>query len=540
MGNFPSIVIDKFLGMNTSRNKLGLLPGQLSRNENYLYMSTGGLEERGGGAKLSDPPAASVVFGGGNLELDDGTQYLITVQGTTIYYYDSAWIAVKDASNPLIDFVLSASDKKIRFENAGYTTASTFRSLYGVNANEEVIKIYKDGSNIVAKSIASSPTDLIKLKLHKNRLFGIDGKDTLYFTDSLAFDTWNTVTNNIPIFPGNYGRLKGLEIFGDALFIFKEYAVFVLPNAADADPTNSWNILKVDAYTGTQSPDSVRLTADGIYYFSTDNYIRKINPTITFSSGEYTLGGSGSPIISHPIQDDIRINADLTAKDDYASVTFKDLYILSFKTVNNASAYNDKTFFLDTTKFLPAVQGEIPQPFAGEFTGFNYNFYVIQNVTGEEKLYGFKGNTSDPGICQETLNSGIHNDNDAAIVSYAILGWVAPGGEYLYKKFKSIVFMGDTESWYIYLKFNSYRLGKILPSDGEGTSKSFTTSLTASAIVDTAIVDTAVISAIGISSSRYKVSLKGQYLTAEFSNPNVNEFTRINKLIVFYRPINQK
>ena len=79
MGNFPSVVIDKFLGMNTSRNKLGLLPGQLSRNENYLYMSTGGLEERGGGAKLSDPPAASVVFGGGNLELDDGTQYLITV-----------------------------------------------------------------------------------------------------------------------------------------------------------------------------------------------------------------------------------------------------------------------------------------------------------------------------------------------------------------------------------------------------------------------------------------------------------------------------
>ena len=94
--------------------------------------------------------------------------------------------------------------------------------------------------------------------------------------------------------------------------------------------------------------------------------------------------------------------------------------------------------------------------------------------------------------------------------------------------------------WYIYLKFNSYRLGKVLPSDGEGTSKTFITSITGAAIVDTAIVDTAVISAIGISSSRYKVSLKGQYLTAEFSNPNVNEFTRINKLIVFYRPINQK
>ena len=44
--------------MNTSRDELSLIPGQLSKNENYLYMASGGLRERGGGARLSSAPSA--------------------------------------------------------------------------------------------------------------------------------------------------------------------------------------------------------------------------------------------------------------------------------------------------------------------------------------------------------------------------------------------------------------------------------------------------------------------------------------------------
>jgi len=70
-------------------------------------------------------------------------------------------------------------------------------------------------------------------------------------------------------------------------------------------PKTNWNVLRTDAIIGSQSIDTIKRTKIGIIYLSTDNYIRLISPNISFSSGEYTLGGSGSPIISEDIQDDI-------------------------------------------------------------------------------------------------------------------------------------------------------------------------------------------------------------------------------------------
>lgn len=524
MGNFPYFLINKFIGMSKSRDILDLLPGQLSINENYLYASTGGLYERGGGAELTANPSGGTdpVFSLGNYLTPNGTNYLITNQDSTVYYYNAGW---QDLSMSL------TADKKMRWEGAGFEAN---RSLYGVNANDSVVKI--TGNTPAGSTVSNSPTDCIQLKLHKNRLFGINNKDTLYFTEALDFDTWNTGVNTIEIAPGIDGNCQALEVWGDALFIFKNDGIYVLPNADDPVPDLNWSILRTDSTTGTQSTDSVKRTRDGIYYLSSDNYIRSIGPGVSFSSGEYTLGESGSPIVSYDIQDDLLILADTTVRNNVQAIVFNDLYIVSMQSVNNSGNYNDLTYYADTSKFNQLPNIPKLQPYWGEFTGFDYDFFSVQESGTKTLLYGAKGDT---GNVQETLNDLIHNDNSAAIVSRAILGWIPVGGPGLFKRFKQIYFAGDTEAWDINLRFNGYRLGTELPGPDEGTEFNYRTSGTTGGAVGTAVVGTDVVGLTGVGSTKYRISLKGHYFNAQFGNANADEFTRILSLTLYYRPIRQ-
>lgn len=524
MSSYPSVTIKNFIGMNTSRDELSLIPGQLSKNENYLYMASGGLSERGGGELLSAPPSAGAVFSLSNYRNQSGTEYLITNQGTDAYYYNAGWNA--------LSLTLTAS-KKTRWAQAGKGAAT---ALYGVNANDSIIKI--SGATPTGSSVSNSPTTCFDIKKHKNRLFAID-KTTLYFTEILEFDTWNTTVNTIDIAPGVDGDITAMEIWGDALFIAKEYGWYVLPNAGDPVPKINWSILRADAATGTQSIDTVRRTKQGIYFLSSDNFIRKISPSISFSSGEYTLGGSGTPIISVPIENDLEELLDDASKNNAQAIVHNDLYIISFETINNSGSYNDKTYFADTNKFVQFEGIAEPQPYWGEFTGFNFDFFTTQLSSGKVLLYGAKG-TGTAGQVHETLNNLIHNDNGAAIESKATLGWFPVGGESLYKKIKQIYFVGQTEDWALDVTLKAYKLGRIIPPEGEGKTYQYQSNTIAKAIVGTAIVGTAKLSESEVGSDKFRTSLKGHYLRAEISNLNIDEFTRIDKMIVYYRPIKNR
>ena len=488
-------------------------------------MANGGIRERGGGARLSSPPSAGALYSLSNYRNSSGTEYLITNQGTDAYYYSSGWNALS---------LTLTSNKKTRWEQAGKDSST---ALYGVNGNDSIIKI--SGTTPAGSSVSNSPTDCISIKKHKNRLFGLNSKGTLFFTDVLDFDTWDTTNNTIDVAPGLDGDGVALEVWGDALFIFKEFGVYVLPNADDPVPTINWSVLRTDAAIGTKSPDTVRRTKNGIYFLSSDKFIRVLSPQISFSSGEYTLGGSGTPVISVPIESDFEELLDDANKNNAQSIVHDDLYILSFQTINNSVSYNDCTFFADTNKFVQFEGIPNPQPYWGKFTGFDYDFFTSQISGGDVKLYGAKGNAT-VGEVHETLNDTIHNDNGGAIQSKAVLGWYPVGGESLYKKINQIYFAGDTENWDINLIFKAYKYGKDLPSEGEGTQYTYRSSNVATATVGTAVVGTDVISGLTVGSSKFRTSLKGHLFRAEFSNVSVDQFTRIDKMIVYYRPIRNK
>jgi len=524
MSSFASISIDKFRGLNTTRDELSLIPGQLSLNQNYLYMASGGLRERGGGAKLSDPPSAGAVFSLANYINENGTEFLITNQGTDAYYYSSGWNALS---------LTLTTGKKTRWAQAGKGSAT---ALYGVNENDSVIKI--SGTTPTGSSVSSSPTTCLDLVKHKNRLFAVD-ESTLYFTEILEFDTWNTTANTIDIAPGLDGKITAIEVWGDALFIAKEFGWYVLPNAGDPVPKINWSILRADAATGTKSTDTVRRTKNGIYFLSSDNFIRVLSPNISFSSGEYTLGGSGTPVISIPIENDLEELLDDSAKGNAQAIVHDDLYIISFQTTNNSGSFNDVTYFADTNKFIQFEEIQTLQPYWGEFVGFDYDFFSRQVGSGDVKLYGAKG-TATVGEVHETLNNTIHNDNSGAIKSRAILGWYPIGGESLYKKMKQIYFVGDTEDWDLTVKVDAYKFGDLVPSVGQGTTYLFRSNDNSKAVVGIAVVGTAVLGDLTVGSGKFRTSLKGHMFRADMSNLSANQFTRIDKLIVYYRPIKNK
>lgn len=530
MSNYPSITISTFLGLDSGRDKLDLLPGQLIVNENYLYDIDGSLYERGGGDLLSaSPSSGNPMYGLGNYQNNSGGQFLISVQGTSAYYYNAGWNTLG---------VTLTSNLVMRFENAGFGSG---RALYGVNGTDSVLKI--SGTTPAGSFVASSPTDATQIKLHKNRLFAIDGKDKLYFTDSLAFDTWNTGANFIYIAPGKDGFLKAIEVWGDALFIFKERAIYVLPNAGDADPTTTWNILKTNASTGTLSPDTVRSTDDGIYFLASDQYIRRINSSISFSSGEYILDGSGASVMSYQIKQEMTADIDVSNIQKATAISFGNRYLFSYQTINNASSYNDRMYCLDVRKFAPKNQNIISsqdyaEPFTTKITGLNFNYMAKQTVTGQEVLYGIKGAD---GTTHSAFDDSLHNDNGSAIDSKAMLAWVAPGGESLLKRLRTVMINADVESWTIQLKFNSFRDG-VIPSQGEGTVKEFDSISDIGSVVGTGIVGTATVGSIGQRTQRYSYDmyLRGYYFTIEFGNANADEFTRINSVTLYYEPIENK
>lgn len=518
--SFRTVEIKSFIGMDLSSDPLHLIPGQLRKNDNYLYLHNGGLEERGGGDQLTTAPSAgNPVTGLGNYRNSAGSEFLITVYGTDIYYYDSGWTSITSALT---------SGLKMRFESSG---AGSNVALYGVNGTDSVYKI--SGTTPTAAAVASSPTDMIDIRLHKNRLFGLALDGTLYYTDTNSFDTWQLGTNDIEIAPGLDGRARALAVWGDGLFIFKENGIYVLPNAAES-PAN-WSVLRTDAITGTTSTDSVKNTRDGIYFLASDNYIRKIGPSTSFSSGEYTLDGSGSPIVSHAVFPKLQEKIDTANKGNAFAIQHNDLYILYFQSTDNSGNYNDKAFFADTAKFYRIEGIPDPQPYWGSITGAVFQYAVQQFSGGSNVFYGTDGNT---GVFQECFNSGVSNDAGNAISAKAYLGWLPIAGAGTHKALKSLRFLAEVENWTLTVRTDAYDLRGGLPADGAGASFTFDpNSGISSAVVGTAVVGTGEIGTIGVAAQNFRTSKKGHYMSLEFENTNIDEFTRIHSVLLEYRVI---
>lgn len=527
MANRRSLSIGRFLPLNKTSNKMNFYPGRLMRNENYLYNESGGLEERYGGSDLSNGPTSAKAYGFTNYINNEGSQFLLMAQGTKIYYYNSGWV---DSG------VTVTNNLTTRFEQAGF---GSNRNMYCVNGTDSVIKITTTVSVPAGSLVSSSPTDGNFIKLHKNRLFVANNRDTVYFTDVNAFETWAMGTNDFQVAPGVDGYIQGLEIWGDSLFIFKETGIYILPNAADS--ASNWKILKIDAETGTQSPDTIRRTKNGIYFLATDGRIRKINPNVTFTSGEYVLGGTGSPVISEMIQDDISTYIERSNISNAHAVLFNDLYIIWYNSTNATGNENDMCFAADTTKFenVPAIPA--PQPYWTQFTNFAFDYAVMQTLSNDPVLYC----VDEDSKTVSRLVNGISNDSGSAIESIIEVGWTAPIGfdgnidTSTYRRFHPILVYADLENWNLDVFVSTYKIGNFLPDEINDREYSVSGDISA-AVVGTAVVGTDLVGNIGIKSDKFRTGLRGNLIAIKCQNLNADEFTRINRIEIFYENLHRE
>lgn len=507
IANFPGLVLDG--------NKTGYSPGELVQNNNYLYLVGGGLAERGGGAKLCDAPAATRLYGLHNYVNGTNTAFMLAVQATKLYYLlSSTWV---DAGITL------TTNLPTVFEGAGF---GVNRNAYGCNGVDAIIKVTTAVGVPAASFVANSPTACTSIKLHKNRLFAISG-DTVYYTDANAFETWDTSANNFQVAPGVDGRLQALELWGDSLFFFKENGVYVLANAAE-DPAN-WSVLKTDALIGTQSPGTVVRTKVGIYYLATDNRVRLISPNISFTSGEYVMGGSGSPIVSEDIQDYLDQNIDQTAKVYAVAAEFKDMYVLGFKTILNNAASNDQWFFADVAKQKRLEAVVTPQPYWGALTGFD--FYHLETVF-DGGTYKFYGSSCD-GKVHSRFDDTLHSDSGVAIESAIQVGWFSPGGEQYHYRLNPLVVYADVESWGIDISLGAYKMGEFLQEEFTGQAYRLEGRQSGNSL-GSFVLGTSTLSSIGTTSAKYQSYQRGNYFSFKISNNSVDQFTKIYRAIVYF------
>lgn len=527
MGNFTSFDISSFIGMDTSRDETGLQSGQLSLAHNIRYLATGGIQTRGGGRLLiADPTGGGAsVYGLANYKNSTGTEYLITAQGTKLYYLETTW---KDTTSAI------TASTRTRFCQAGIDSDT---ALYAMNGTDRVIKLAMDTGAVKGKSITvangfshDAPTDAFMAIQHKSRLFLLSKKG-IYYSDLLDFDHLDPAMF-IQVAPGFDGECQSIAVWGDSLFILKDFGIYVLPNASD--DIVDWNILRTNASTGTQSPDSVVRTKIGIVFFSSDNAIRLISPDITYSSQEFTLGGSGTPIIGHAIENDIQTLLDPAYKSIITAFEHQDEYIFGFKSVSNATAYCDQWYFADVSKFMQMEGITQIQPYWGMYTGFDFDFVTKQTVGGKVKVYGAKNTT---GQIHETLNTTYYDDNNTSLNPRAVLGWNHLGSPNLLKKLLRVVVIAETEAWNINIKINAYKIPGMLPEKGLGVSKVYSKQGSSGGTVGSALADTAIVGSIGMGSSVFPVNMIGHYFRLEFSNSNIDEPIVINRIELYYKPI---
>ncbi len=105
---------------------------------------------------------------------------------------------------------------------------------------------------------------------------------------------------------------------------------------------------------------------------------------------------------------------------------------------------------------------------------------------------------------------------------------------------KQVYFVGETENWAVNITLKAYKFGQIIPSEGEGNLLYLSKHYGRASISRNGCCWDRCVELDFCWSSKFRTSLKGHMLRAEMENLNADEFTRIDKMIVYYRPIKNK
>lgn len=155
---------------------------------------------------------------------NNGTHYIIANTSWTVYYSlgDGNFTPITSGKNSSYDYM--------------FTVAGDV--LYASNGNNNVWKW--NGTTLTTLDISNSTNVPVGkyIVFHKNRLFsaGVSGNPSiLYYTELIDFENWGLEPNVEYIGKDDGDYITGLYSYGDYLYIFKQYSIWVLQGTSPTE-----------------------------------------------------------------------------------------------------------------------------------------------------------------------------------------------------------------------------------------------------------------------------------------------------------------
>jgi len=382
-------------GQNDTDKSDQLLENQGELMQNVYIREKGAIEKRSGTSLIGSDQGNTAIVGLSNWQEDDGTKWLFSVSGSTLYYLNGAsWSALKD------DFTANLD---MEFEIAN-------NNVYVTNGTDNV-KAW-DGASVALNSgfldvSAGVPTGNY-LRWWKNYMFltgetasaGTSYPSRVWFSNLGDAGTWTIATDHFDVNTSDGQKITGIGILEDFLIIFKENSIWAMqgafPDEWIIDSANN-NLTNIFQGVGCVSHRSIVQVGNDLWFMSKDG-IRSLRRN---AEGTTPLMGR----VDGNLQTTIESLNESQLSGVVATLFDKRVY---FAIPTGSSTFNNKILVADTTITLENPIN--PHPWV-TYTGWSPSCWTVYEPSNTSQLYFGEGD-ADGVVYQAETGT---NDNSAAI-----------------------------------------------------------------------------------------------------------------------------
>jgi len=256
-------------GVDNRQHSTEIAKGFAVNIENAVVTTLGLLQSRQGFSTVGDDGGSSRIVGLSGFDPEGGTQILLRVFGSTVQKWtgSGSWSSLTLPFTPTPNLI---TDIVVAFNRAFF-----------LNGADNVYSLGPDGSTVTDEGNTNAdPPRGTHAEWMINRLFvagesGAGNESRVYFSDSLAPQTFDRTNNFKQVNAGDNYRITGLRKFREfELLVFKEVGIYII-DVSDASPAN-WVPTAVDIRFGCSAKRTIIQVGTDIWFLGNDAHIRSI------------------------------------------------------------------------------------------------------------------------------------------------------------------------------------------------------------------------------------------------------------------------
>lgn len=346
---------------------------------------------------------------GSNLDASSWYQYKVAFYDGTTYKFSNArsnpiltGSSIRDITLTDIPIGPSGTTSRVIYRTEGKASRAAViadTSFYKVaTISDNATRTYNDAVSdatlladaaptwaTVSGGLNVSPPYARFLLIHKERLFAgndpsgtISGKSTIYWSDSLNPDYFNTASDYELVRPDDGDQLTVMKNILGRIILGKEnsWSYFY----TDADTSAGWSISAPYSFIGCVAPFSAVNSTAGILYLG--------------RFGIYSFNGQSSELISDSVTDHVRDMLE-TNLDDAAAIFNDNQYLLTYTSKASGAAYNDRVLVLDLARNAYAEDTKNIDSWAAFDSGTDFGAVYSGSSSTDGKVFAHSGSFDD-------------------------------------------------------------------------------------------------------------------------------------------------